>query len=490
MNFGLLLASAAMDGDERLKPPDKGGGEYECVMESEDFQASAAAQTSRKRAADNLNTEPLSKRTITDPEGGLGSESHIYKHPSLEINYRKYGVEDFGPFIVHVSRIVDSPNSGVSLKPIRLGLFLFEGGVQDIKKDGIKQIGRNRLSVEFDSAKAANEFLDHELLNKHKLKAEIPSYNVSRLGLVRGVPTEWTMEDFVNATEYKEGYGKIVKARRLSRKIKKDDGSPAWLPTQSVVLTFEGQSLPKKIFAYYTSLVVEVYQLPTIQCRKCLRFGHVQNACRSNARCYKCGQSHSGDTCNIPSDRVRCLLCTGRHFATDPTCPEFERQKRIKKIMSEHSISYMEASAQEPSVRRAYSDVAKTMFAQTPHQQLENPPPSVHSVSASTPQRTSYRKTVRTPSRARTPLSEGYNRYAHDEIIREPSSSLPNGCGLNGPHTLPNENLPQLLIMLITNIFAKFSDVLPYDVAPLLVRLAEIITNGSLGFNSNSSVEQ
>lgn len=140
------------------------------------------------------------------------------------------------------------------------------------------------------------------------------------------------MEEFVSATEYKEGYGKIVKARRLNRKIKKDDGSSSWLPTQSVVLTFEGQSLPKKIFAFYTSLVVEVYQLPTIQCRKCLRFGHVQNVCRSNARCFKCGQSHSGDNCNISPDRVRCLLCTGSHLAPDPSCPEFERQKRIKKL--------------------------------------------------------------------------------------------------------------------------------------------------------------
>uniref|UniRef100_A0A2A4J8C1 CCHC-type domain-containing protein n=1 Tax=Heliothis virescens TaxID=7102 RepID=A0A2A4J8C1_HELVI len=335
-----------MDGDERLKPPDKGGGECECLMETEGFKASA--DICRKRTGDNLSSEPLPKRTITDPESGLGSESNIYKHPSLEVNCRKYDVDDFGPFIVHVSRIADSPNSGVSLKPIRLGAFLVEGGVQSVKKDGIKQVGRNRLSVEFSSATAANEFLSHELLNKHKLKAEIPSYNISRLGLVRGVPTDWSMEEFVNATEYKEGHGKIMKARRLNRKIRRDDGSPAWLPTQSVVLTFEGQSLPKKIYAFYTSLVVEVYQLPTIQCRKCLRFGHVQNACRSNARCYKCGQAHSGDTCNIPSERVRCLLCTGRHLATDPTCPEFDRQKRIKKIMSENCVSYMEASAQEP----------------------------------------------------------------------------------------------------------------------------------------------
>lgn len=324
------------------------------------------------------------------------------------------------------------------------------------------------------------------LLDKHKLKAEISSYNVSRLGLVRGVPTEWTMEEFVSATEYKEGYGKIVKARRLNRKIKKDDGSSSWLPTQSVVLTFEGQSLPKKIFAFYTSLVVEVYQLPTIQCRKCLRFGHVQNVCRSNARCFKCGQSHSGDNCNISPDGVRCLLCTGSHLATDPSCPEFDRQKRIKKIMSEQSISYMEASAQEPSIRRAYSDVAKTLLASSPPQSVQIPS-SPYTTPSSTPQKISYRKTVQIPRRERTPLPESYDRRAHYDLIREPTLSLPDGCGLNKAHTLPNENLPELLVMLITNIIAKFSDVLPYDVAPLLVRLSEIVSNGPSGFNPNSS---
>lgn len=109
-----------------------------------------------------MNTEPLSKRTITDPESGLGSVSNIYKHPSLDTSNRRYNVEDFGPFIVHVSRVAGSPNSGVSLKPIRLGAFLVKGGVESVKKDGIRAVGRNRLSVEFNSAKAANEFLDHK----------------------------------------------------------------------------------------------------------------------------------------------------------------------------------------------------------------------------------------------------------------------------------------------------------------------------------------
>lgn len=146
----------------------------------------------------------------------------------------------------------------------------------------------------------------------------------------------------------------------------------------------------------------------------------------------------------------------------------------------------MEASAQEPSIRRAYSDVAKTLLASSPPQSVQIPS-SPYTTPSSTPQKISYRKTVQIPRRERTPLPESYDRRAHYDLIREPTLSLPDGCGLNKAHTLPNENLPELLVMLITNIIAKFSDVLPYDVAPLLVRLSEIVSNGPSGFNPNSS---
>ncbi|KAJ0174214.1 hypothetical protein K1T71_010360 [Dendrolimus kikuchii] len=46
------------------------------------------------------------------------------------------------------------------------------------------------------------------------------------------------------------------------------------------------------------------YQLPTIQCFTCCRFGHVSDKCRSKPRCYKCGQLHSGNTCSVAPENA------------------------------------------------------------------------------------------------------------------------------------------------------------------------------------------
>lgn len=475
-----------MVGNEEEKPPDPGGGNSSKDMDIDSqnnrqiLAAKRSLNPSELSPSDKV-IEPKEKKLIQE---SAASYSTLYKHPDLD-KVRKYGNDDVGPFIVHVSRDAESPNSGTSLQPINVGHTMAKENVRDIRKDGIKSLGRNRVSVEFTSAAAANSLVNNPCLGRNKLAASIPSYQVSRMGLVRGVPVEWTMEEFVSASGLKEGNGRILKARRLQRKVLREGGPPTWVPTQSVVVTFEGQILPSRVYAFYTSLVVEVYVLPTIQCRKCLRFGHIQTQCRSDARCFKCAHKHPGENCNVAPEHITCLYCSGRHFATDQRCPEFCRQKSIKKTMSELSISYQEASTRHPAVRRPYADVSKVMFAPelgaSWHPSQSPPPPSP----PQSPATTSYRQTVFRNPRAHTPLSPSYDRHAHQNIVSSPSSQVPNGYALSqrtGKET-PNDNTLELLIMLLTNFIAKWSDCLPPDVAPLMMTLTERLSfsNGSLG---------
>lgn len=478
-----------MTGNEE-KPPDKGGGEIEDM--DVDPLAAARKRLAAARTLAGSSTEEAKKK-VNNTENAFASISTTYKHPSLESgsNSVGYGEDDCGPFIVHVSRSDTSASPGISLQAIKIGLLLVQNNIKNVVKGGIKSLGRNRVSVEFKSATDANSFLLHSFLPRHKLAASIPSYNVSRMGIVRGVPTEWSMEDFVNATDLKEGRGKILKARRLQRKVFRDDGTPNWVPTQSVVLTFEGQTLPKHIYAFYTSLIVEVYQLPTIQCRKCLRFGHIQKDCRSDARCYKCTKNHPGDDCNLAPEKSSCLFCSGRHFATDKSCPEFSRQKTIKVIMSQESISYAEASARIPAVRRPYSDAAKNRF-----DHIFDPPqvpfsPQYFTSPQSTPPKTPSYQKLRSPRSPRfprglSPLSQGYDQAAHREIVSPPPSQVPNGCALtdtapNDHRLMPNEDLLELALKIVTNIIAKFSDVLPHDVAPAMIKLTKSLASVQYG---------
>ncbi|KAI8435596.1 hypothetical protein MSG28_003872 [Choristoneura fumiferana] len=387
------------------------------------------------------------------------SIQHTYTVPEYAPGTKLlYGPGDKAPFIVQVVSITEDPASGYSIRPLKFAKLIHQNGIRGIKQAGIKPSGRNRIIVEFIDAKSANEFIVHPILSQHQYSATIPTYNVTRMGLVRNVPVEWTLEEFVNSLEYSNDDSKVIKARRLNRKST-EDGKTVWIPTQTVALTFIGQTLPEKIFSFYTSLPVETYQLPSIQCNKCCRFGHVKAACRSKPRCYKCAQPHEGDSCSVLEDKATCLSCSGPHFATRSSCPEHARQKAIKQVMSEENIPYNEASLRFRPVRRSFADTARNsqqsysnsddLFGPTPLDPLHPP----HSQRSQTPR--SYRKTTFTPRRAIPPRSPGYDKAAHDNITRTPQSSQPNGCAYINSDTdasvSPNDNLIKLLISTLAN---------------------------------------
>lgn len=243
-----------------------------------------------------------------------------------------------------------------------------------------------------------------------------------------------------------------------------------------MVLTFSGQMLPEKIYSYHTSMLVHTYQLPTIQCFSCCRFGHVKSQCRSKPRCFRCAQEHTGDSCDILEEASTCLHCSGTHFATSRCCPEQTRQRQIKLLMSQESVSYFDASARVANVRRPYSDAVKNVtFSQVTPSQSSVPPPCHPPPSMSK----AYRKTVTLSPRARTPPTRGYDRHAHQAIISTPSSSLPNGCALQNPQNpslaTGNDFLIESLISTLIQIISKFSDAIPPNVAHQLSKLSRLV---------------
>ncbi|CAH2087297.1 unnamed protein product [Euphydryas editha] len=320
------------------EPPDPGGG-YPTTTVPVDLNGS-----NRKRRPDvdiNPQAKKSSSSALETPSIQL-----TYVHPDYDKGKNKYSSNDVAPFVVHVCRHEAGANTGAVLRPIQFGHFLHKNNIKNVVMDGIKRVGRNRVSIEFKTAEHANAFLDHSALPAGGYIAAIPVFSVSRMGIIREVPVEWSMEELVENIEVPNGVGKVVRARRLSRKSYNENNNPIWIPTQSVVLTFSGQKLPPRVFCFFTSLPVETYILPTIQCNNCCRFGHVKAQCRSKPRCFKCSQMHEGETCSVQS--LSCLFCSGAHAANDNSCPEHSRQKAIKLVMSQESISYLEASARFP----------------------------------------------------------------------------------------------------------------------------------------------
>lgn len=360
-----LTSDFIMDIDRPPEPPDPGGSDQSISTET----------SSRKRSGDKIVSSDSGKRTVIHPTTANPSIQTVYINPSFVDGPKNYTADDKGPYIVHVSREISDPASGTSIRAIKFGQFLHTHKIPSIINDGVKNIGRNRIEVKFSSAQAANSFISNPVLQMCKYKANLPTYNVTRMGLVRGIPVDWSMEEILQSIELPQGCGEIVKMRRLNRKSI-NEGVVSWIPTQAVVINFKGQILPSKIYSFHTSLPVETYNLPTIICLNCCRYGHIKTQCRSTPRCFKCSKSHSGDSCDVTKDNSTCLHCTGTHFATDRDCPEFSRQHSIKVVMSQDNISYIEAASRFPNVRRSYAEVAKEMFSPPTYSPSSPPKPS------------------------------------------------------------------------------------------------------------------
>ncbi|KAJ8734529.1 hypothetical protein PYW08_013779 [Mythimna loreyi] len=157
--------------------------------------------TNRKRVA----TSPPS--TVTNPP----------KHLRKETGRQIYTARDRAPYVVHVS-LKDGQTSNTTLHKVKFGMFLHQKNFSNVVLGSVKQLGRNRVSVEFQSHQDANSFLISRILTQHNYIASIPQYNITRMGLVRDVPTEWSEEEIIENIKIPAACGSVIKARRLNRK--------------------------------------------------------------------------------------------------------------------------------------------------------------------------------------------------------------------------------------------------------------------------------
>ncbi|XP_026330607.1 uncharacterized protein LOC113238101, partial [Hyposmocoma kahamanoa] len=125
-------------------------------------------------------------------------------------NIRKYERTDISPYVIHVVR-QSAPEERASLHPVQFGNILKKNSVPNIVNGSLKRIGRNRLALAFTHFDDANNFIDNPCLETHKLKAFIPTFTVTRMGIVRGVPASWSEEEILDNVSVPIGCGKIIK---------------------------------------------------------------------------------------------------------------------------------------------------------------------------------------------------------------------------------------------------------------------------------------
>lgn len=483
------------------EPPDPGGANlqvgYNVVVDSDmDTDASSSFSISdRKRVLKGQKIcKMCNKKRKKNNGGGYECDCTVQNISVIpdkqEINVGKdkapgigrdfFNSTDISPFTIHVQIKKTDVNS--SLHPVSFGKFLMKNNIRNIINGSVKRIGRTRISMAFSNMNDANAFITDARLEAENLTAYIPSFSITRMGLIRGIPAQWSEEEILTNISVPIGCGKVVKARRLNRRVTEND-LVRWLPSETVVLTFDGQQLPKRVFSCYNAIPVELYIFPTVQCFSCCKFGHTKTNCRSKPQCYKCGQMHTAETCSVVEDNAFCFMCNGAHFAINRSCPEHKRQKDIKVTMANSCVSYGEAAKLHPPVTKSFADV---LFQSNPSPHQSTPQQTYrNSNGQGTSQNTSnqsYRKTVFVKPRGpQTRTSKGYDQAAHNALLKEYTIPAPtNGCALKNSNNseMQTQSVAEAIVALIT-LLTKSNLVSSSHVAPLLEALAAtLIQNG------------
>ncbi|KAI5694585.1 hypothetical protein M8J75_001643 [Diaphorina citri] len=214
----------------------------------------------------------------------------------------------------------------------------------------IKRLNRSKFLISCTTSKCANLLVENEKM-KEKFIAYVPMNYVSRAAIVKDVDLEITDDEIMQNIDC--GDFKITQMQRLNRKTFVD-GKATYVPSTTIKLLFEGQDMPSFVYLWYTKLNCEPYIQNPIQCFSCFQFGHITKSCRNKKLCRKCFQEDLHDhACDFAE--IKCLNCSGMHNANSKSCPEYERQRSIKVLMSTRSLCFPEANALVPRPRDTFA---------------------------------------------------------------------------------------------------------------------------------------
>lgn len=293
--------------------------------------------------------------TAMDSDSNSSASSNAQSQPNPDrrvFSDNLYNVQHRGPYTVHVLSVEGSIGRW---HPNKMGRILFNHKITGVV--AVKRIARNKAAIDFVSSDVANSFLKNSILTKEGLTAFIPFANTQRIGVVRNIDPDIPVAQLL---DHMGSDVKISKIIRIHKKSVKDDGSIEHIPTWSVKVYFVGNILPPKIVLYYTVHPVDVFIPYVIQCKRCLRFGHVVEQCKGKERCIKCGLDHTNTVCEAVA--TVCINCqASTHIATFKECPEYLRQQGIKRAMALENLPYHDVFHYHPELNspKYKSQIAK-----------------------------------------------------------------------------------------------------------------------------------
>lgn len=197
----------------------------------------------------------------------------------------------------------------------------------------VKTLRDGKMMLYCKDRKQQKKALEMKTLGGHKVVCSIPEEKIWIRGVISGIPIDVSTEEI--KSNISGAAVKDVKRLRCVRNNERTD-------SLSVMITFDENKLPDRVYVGYLSYYVRPYVPPPIRCFKCQKFGHIAAACRGKQRCARCGGEHEYGKCG-QGIKPRCCNCGGEHSAGYGGCQVRKNAVQAQNIRTTEGISYAEA---------------------------------------------------------------------------------------------------------------------------------------------------
>ncbi len=240
--------------------------------------------------------------------------------------------DNFAKFIVIESTDENKPITSLSPFVIEKQLESLIGIPKSVKKL------RNKTLLVETTKKAQSEHLlkVKSFFNVPVIVSEHKTLNSSK-GIIRDPALKGESEHEI--LDYLKEQG-VIAVKRF--KIKKGETQ---IETNTLLLTFNSDTLPKTLKIFYRLIPVDIYIPNPLRCFQCQRFGHHESSCTvERPGCQKCTSNDPnhlyGDRCeNAP----KCINCGKDHLSRSPECEVWKKEKEIIKLKVTQKLTYPEA---------------------------------------------------------------------------------------------------------------------------------------------------